>query len=370
MFINNYAGDRRVSIPLDNARRWGLVEDQRVQIAQATTSDEQRFCLRFIFNAEKVAPKHDPTRNRRFIQALINDTAFHVKHLQTVEGLLVPRNYGMWKMHTGNWAGTVLFSLTQWCGTPWQSLVGTRLDTRANRLLIARTCEALHDLGVKINGVMGNAVDLCHIILDLDDPNLTEEMAEAGQARCYVVDFSRATQHKCKRSLPLVPLGNGAFKLLMQTLELNFGCRELKNLAYLLELMPIAGLQYAFEPPETPIKEAIKWHDDYFAAHPSYSNAAVLVAQRVTLFPNALPVYPSLEVSGVSKENVHEEITLFDRGRGFIHPADLIKHCSRDEYEYLLWGDKMEAKPVALNSEYPRQRLSESSDGIISDPDY
>ncbi|KAF7292730.1 hypothetical protein MIND_01171300 [Mycena indigotica] len=230
----------------------------------------------------------------------------------------------------------------------------TELNIQANRLLIARTCEALHDLGVNIDGVMGNAEDMCHIVLDLEDTPMTQEMAETGQARCYVVDFSRATQHKCRRTLPLVVLGMDAFGLFKETLTLNFGCRELKNLACLLDLMPIPGLHPPSEPPETPLAEAIKCHDDYAAAHPSYSNAAVLTAQRVALFPSAFPVYPGLKVSGVSKEDIHAELTLYDRGRGFIRPADLINHCLRDEYEYLLWGDRMEAKLAALNSQPPQ----------------
>ncbi|KAF7292739.1 hypothetical protein MIND_01172200 [Mycena indigotica] len=359
IFINSYSGNNRISIPLADARRWGLREDKRVQFARATAPNGQRFCLRFIFHADTVMQEGDPTWNQRFIQALVDDAKFHIKHLQTVAGLLVPQNYGMWVMETGDWAGTVLFSLTQWCGTPWKSLLRTELNTKANNLLIGRVCEMLHDLGVKITGRMGSSEDLCHIILDVEDPAVTKEMAKNGEARCYIVDFSHARRHNCKRRLPLVPLGRDAFRLLMQTPTFSFGCPELENIAHLLDFTP-RGLQYPSEPPETPIGEAMKWRDDYLAAHPSYSNAAVLVAQRVALFPNALPVYPGLKVSGVSKEDMSAELTLYDCGRGYIDPASLIKGCSRDEYEYLLWGNKMEAKAIAMDAQ-PLPKWPESA---------
>ncbi|KAF7292736.1 hypothetical protein MIND_01171900 [Mycena indigotica] len=366
VFINNYTVDNRTVVKLDEAKQWGLVEDSRLVFARARASNGQRFCLRFIFHADRVARKGDPTGNMRFIQALIDDTKFYVKNLRMVAGVLVPQNYGMWVMETGDWAGKVLFSLTEWCGTPWKTLMGTKLDTKANRQLIARTFEMFHDLGVKINGKckMGNITGFTHVLLDLDDPNLTHEMAASGQARCFIVDFARAKRHKCRRTLPLVPLGNDAFVLLVSSLKLDIRCRELESIAFLLRLMPAPP--YKTDSPETPIEEAIKWHADYSAAHPSYPNSVILIAQRAALFPRSFPVYPGLKVSGPSKENVHAELTLYDRGQGFINPARFLRSCSSEEYEYFLFGDQLEVKPAALDAQLP-QRWPEPTDNDSDD---
>ncbi|KAF7292738.1 hypothetical protein MIND_01172100 [Mycena indigotica] len=367
VFINNYAGYHRTVMKLDEAKRWGLVEDSRLVFARARASNGQLFCLRFIFHADRVARKGDPTRNQRFIRALIDDAKFYLENLQTVAGVLVPQNYGMWVMDTGDWAGKVLFSLTEWCGIPWKTLIGTKLDTRANRQLVARTLEMFHDLGVKINGKrhLGSDEDFTHILLDIDDPHPTSEMAASGQARCFIADFAHAKRHKCRRTLPLVSLGNDAFNLLVSSLRLNMCCRELENAAFLLGLMP--ARPYKTDPPETPIEEAIKWHADYSAAHPSYPNSVVLIAQRAALFPSSLPLYPGLEVSGPSKENVDVKLTLYDRSQGFINPTRFLKCFSREDYEYHLWGDKMEVKPVALNAQPPRELLESADDDSDSD---
>ncbi|KAF7292733.1 hypothetical protein MIND_01171600 [Mycena indigotica] len=113
VFINHYTGYNRTAVRLDEAQRWGFIEDSRLIFARARASNGQLFCLRFIFHADLVARKGDPTRNQRFIRALIDDAKFYLENLRMVAGVLVPQNYGMWVMDTGDWAGKVLFGLTE-----------------------------------------------------------------------------------------------------------------------------------------------------------------------------------------------------------------------------------------------------------------
>ncbi|KAF7301176.1 hypothetical protein MIND_00682100 [Mycena indigotica] len=338
VFINDL-DDRRAQLPFSRAKKWGLGEETRTIFARATAEDGQRFCLRFIFNADRVVRHGHP--NRRFISALVSDANFYTEHLQAVAGVLVPHHYGMWTMKTGGWAGTVLFSLTQWCGTPWKSLVRTKVNTRANKLLIARTFELLHDVGINVNGRMGSDVDLCHVLLDVDDPRVTLKRQQAGHARCYIADFSEASTHECARRLPVIPFGE--YLVRWRPFEF-FGCHELVNVSLLLGFQPLKSS----DPPETPVDEALQWYNAYREAHPKYTNAATLVAQRAALFPNSFPLYPGLEVGGVRRDDVTSELLLWDGGQGKIHPENFQIACTREDLAYKLWGQYMAASPAAI----------------------
>nr|GAT52219.1 predicted protein [Mycena chlorophos] len=148
IFINSNVNDDRIEFPVEEIPQWGLDDESRVVFARVIAENGQSFCLRFIFNLDKARQ----SRNARLLDKLLRDAKFCAESLPTLAGVIVPRHYGIWAMETGGWAGRVLFSVTQWCGTPWKTLMGTQLDTALNRLLVGRTLEMFHDLGFIHNG--------------------------------------------------------------------------------------------------------------------------------------------------------------------------------------------------------------------------
>jgi hypothetical protein len=226
LFINRQGDRRPQELTLDEARTWGYNDENDTGIiyaqAQSATS---RFCLRIVFNAREVI-RHKKSNRYRAFSRLVEDAKFHSTYLAYAEGLTVPIHYGMWVMDTGDWAGNVLFSLTQWCGMSWNELSYTRMNTEANRcvrlfaaswlawlmhpyrILVGSTLEALHDHGVHRGG-LGNFDNFRHVIIDVHAPGLSREDLLNGKAPCYIVGFSEAyATHHCTRKLPILPLGS------------------------------------------------------------------------------------------------------------------------------------------------------------------
>ncbi|KAJ7627546.1 hypothetical protein DFH06DRAFT_962775, partial [Mycena polygramma] len=183
-----------------------------------TSTGNSRFCLRLILNAERFINSPNDERRRAF-DRLVRDAEFHSTHLVTSERYIVPVHYGIWLMDTGDWAGKVFFSITQWCGVSWHNLARTTMDTEANRyeplftvvsspILVARTFEALHDSGFQ-HGDITDPASFRHAILDLDAPGLSKADLLNGKARCYIVGFSKAqAKHRCNRKLPILPISS------------------------------------------------------------------------------------------------------------------------------------------------------------------
>ncbi|KAF7314481.1 hypothetical protein MKEN_00921100 [Mycena kentingensis (nom. inval.)] len=172
LFMNRIADDVRGVFPLSQIHAWALERDEeRLVYAKAESEDDTSFCLRFIFNAQVVA-RNPRSQNYQHFQRLVKDAENYVKFARVASGIFLPAHFGLWVMETGAFAGTVLVSITPWCGETWTSLVRTRFDTEANRVLIGRTLEMLHDAGLEFKGDMGNDGDFRHVLIDFDDPLL------------------------------------------------------------------------------------------------------------------------------------------------------------------------------------------------------
>jgi hypothetical protein len=226
IFINGQGDRLPEQLTLDEAKTWGYNDPNDTQIIFAhAKSATSRFCLRMVFNAKEVI-RHKQSNEYRAFSRLVKDAKFHATYLGDAEGFNVPIHYGMWLMDTGDWAGKVLFSITQWCGISWNELSHTRMNTEANRcvrlfaaswvawlmhpyrILIGRTFEALHDYGVHRGG-LGNFENFRHAIIDVNAPGLSREDLLNGKAPCYIVGFSEAhANHQCMRKLPILPLGS------------------------------------------------------------------------------------------------------------------------------------------------------------------
>ncbi|KAJ7069615.1 hypothetical protein C8F01DRAFT_1113377 [Mycena amicta] len=296
LFMNAFGDNARQEASLSLAQAWGPDDMGRPLYARAIAKDGTRFCLRFAFDVRHATRNQRPN-NFQFYQRLLKDAEFHSKHLQDAAGIFVPLHYGIWIMETGDWAGTVMFSLTQWCGISWKSLVRTKLNNAANCVLVGRTFEMLHDIGVNLNGSMGVKGDLRQVLLDVDDPWMTREDFETGRARCFVVGFSEATIHVCERKVPVLPLGSLVFPQ-------HLGCHELGNLCFLLGFMDRTDENFA--------SQALQWHETYSDQHPNDANSSVLMAQRERLFPRYKAVYPGLRVSFQEPKKLYSQVILSD----------------------------------------------------------
>ncbi|KAJ7126175.1 hypothetical protein C8R44DRAFT_121306 [Mycena epipterygia] len=253
--IMNGADEFPQKVTFKEAKAWGLEEGHSSLIfAKAQSADgSTKFCLRLVLNAQAATRDRASFSYQAYIK-LLKDARFHAQHLVQAEGLFVPRHYGMWLVDTGEWAGKVLCSITQWCGRSWRDLSRTKLNTDANRyarcflflatfnlmqyrILVGRTLEFLHDYGV-IHGQFLSALDLRHVILDVD--GLSKADLLGGKARCYIVDFGRALpDHRCTRRLPVLPLD-------ARPSPEDAGCAELAFLTDALEFMkpgPRCGFQ-------------------------------------------------------------------------------------------------------------------------------
>ncbi|KAJ7133639.1 hypothetical protein C8R44DRAFT_977712 [Mycena epipterygia] len=204
----------------------------------------------------------------------------------------------MWIMDTGEWAGKVLFSITQWCGMSWHELSRTKMNTEANRILVGSAFEALHDYGVD-HGGLDYWSDFRHAIIDVHAPGLSSANLLNGKTPCYIVGFSKArANHECRRKLPILPLGS--FLLAKEV-----GCAEIAGALILLEFMENSDKI-------TPVSEALQWHAKYSELHPDIQNAHVLMAQRERLYKGMPQVYPELYVEFESDDAYAKVIIMRD----------------------------------------------------------
>ncbi|KAJ7100138.1 hypothetical protein B0H15DRAFT_1018416 [Mycena belliarum] len=286
IFANQLVSKRRMKLSLEQTRTWGYNgDDDQAIFAQAQTLDAdpiKLFCLRMILNAER-STSDARSSSFQVFEKLVKDAEFHSNHLRNLEGVYVPLHYGMWIMDTGDWAGKVVFSLTQWCGSSWNELQHTTLNTEANRILVGRSYEALHDFGIYCGG-LHRSHDFRHVLLDLSAPGMTRAQRLNGEAPCYIVDFSEArADHDCKRTVPVLPLGSILSPKLV-------GCREMTDALFLLKFMPTIK-------PTKQLLETVAWHSEYSKRHPDQPGWQVRAAQRAKLYPDMPPVHPQYKLA-------------------------------------------------------------------------
>ncbi|KAJ7640841.1 hypothetical protein DFH06DRAFT_1477758 [Mycena polygramma] len=280
LFINRNSSRRPREARWEEAKTWGKDDERDTELfyAQARTSNGSRFCLRLIPNTQLFS--RDRSSNRyRVLNRLIKDAEFHSIHLSEHEGDAVPVHYGMWTMDTGDWAGRVVVSITQWCGMSWYELSRTKMNTEANRILIGRTFEALHDSGVA-HGSIDDLPEFRHVLIDVNAPGLSQEDLLNGKAPCFIVGFSEAEVHKCTRKLPILPLDS--FVPLKE-----IGCHEVACVLLLLNFLQTTKNRTCVS-----AAEAVEWHTKYSRLYPEEHNVLVAIAQRERLYPNMPRVYP------------------------------------------------------------------------------
>ncbi|KAJ7650257.1 hypothetical protein FB45DRAFT_1050317 [Roridomyces roridus] len=282
LFTNGPGCRLREEVELDTARRWGYSDEESVIFARASSS--RGYCMRFIFNATHVL-RHTLSQPYQAYLRLSADAEFHSLHLDVLEGRIAPRHYGMWVMETGEWAGKVLLSITDYCGVSWNDLELSKLSNEANRQRIGRALEMMHDLNIN-HGDLGS--DMRHVLLDIHGPDLSPGDLSAGRVNCYITDFSSATTHKCTRKLPVLPLDAWA-------LARQVGCREIHQVLHHLQFMPSAKAHEA-----SLVTRALEWYEKYTEEYPNEHSVDVRIAQRAQLFSQYGQIYPDIRVEIVS----------------------------------------------------------------------
>ncbi|KAK7038223.1 hypothetical protein R3P38DRAFT_3262682 [Favolaschia claudopus] len=293
-FAINRPGDRRpLQLPFSYAKTWGLDEDAYTDVVFARAS--KKYCLRFIFNVEHTLKSMEFDTFKTYVR-LVKDAKFHSDYLEGRKGLPVPVHYGIWVMNTGDWGGTVMFSLTQYCGISWNELRSTKFNTEANRINVGRAYEKLHDVGI-VHGDFKSTREFRHAIVDLFAPGLTEKDALNGKAPCYLVGFSEASaNHSCTPRLPILPLDS------CPSLH-EVGCAELCSVFFLLD--------FAKPPLENSLmSRALEWHTEYSKRYPQVENRYVLAAQRKRFYPQFLPLDPSLHVSVPNVDDPYSRVLI------------------------------------------------------------
>ncbi|KAJ7223120.1 hypothetical protein GGX14DRAFT_387482 [Mycena pura] len=262
----NQQGDRRTkTFSISLASNWGLDEEQFSDTVFARASN--MYCVRLVFNVERIL-KNPESASCRAYQRLVNDAIFHSDHLPRFPNLPVPKHYGMWSSNTGDWAGTIVFSITQYCGISWHELYYTRYNTLANRLSVARAYEQLHHFGIE-HGDFKYVSRCRHAIIDLYAPGLTAEDMLNGKAPCYIVGFGESSADHQFDSMPY---------------EKESGCREIHTVVYHMDFVakPVQSSNMA---------EALKWLAQYSKDHPELTNAQILAIQREKFFPEYPPLF-------------------------------------------------------------------------------
>ncbi|KAF7298769.1 hypothetical protein MIND_00824500 [Mycena indigotica] len=267
IYKNRLGDNRRRRATLAELRVWGATHDEFEPVyAQAQSRNgSTRFCLRLIPNSEHATQELSSEILQRY-KRLLRDAKFHSTHLRTAGGYLVPRHYGIWLMDTGNWAGKVIVSITQWCGIAFSELVFHQKDTEAVKIAIGRTYEQLHDYGVVHLGDRETR-PFDKIMFDVSQQRTT------GSPKCYLVDFSEATaSHICERRVPMLPIGSFITSR-------TIGCREIGGL--------MCSLDFSIDTPGyrgNPVQTALEWHTSYRQKHPDASNIFALYAQRAKFY--------------------------------------------------------------------------------------
>ncbi|KAF8997801.1 hypothetical protein BDZ89DRAFT_1171127 [Hymenopellis radicata] len=218
--------------------------------------NEQRlFCVKVLFNIEKAKPDECCYQA---INKMLTDAKFYARHLRDIAGILVPRHYGVWRGPTGKWGGTVLCSVTEWAGIPWDQVANVEGDFTA-----------------ETDRPHSSPIQLHHILL-----RATKKDAEA---RCFIVDFSDAYIAECRRNLPILPLDANICREAMR-------CSETSSVAFLLDMFQ----RNVKMTPTTHMYRAMRFHSRYSALHPSLHNAIVMAVQRLHFFDEP-PLRPDIQ---------------------------------------------------------------------------
>ncbi|KAJ7643784.1 hypothetical protein FB45DRAFT_861377 [Roridomyces roridus] len=319
LFTNRPIDRRSREVDLKEAVSWGLNGEEHVIYARAS----RHYCIRFIFNAERVL-LNAKSQSRPAYKRLVRDAKFHSMHLQNskIKGIIVPVHYGMWITNTGSWAGKVIMNITQYCGMHWKELQYSMIGTQANRELVGRTLEMLHDCGFNHgemtgkrdlrpcrvnslgNGIGGlslspwcqhHAIErACAVSLPTPPPlrNLTRPPdASLGATRHATPPVARARAAPCFLRLePSQPSNRRSRRQARATRrgwweDTDTDMSDASPQAHPATTPPLFVAAVTSKP--------LAWHDQYISKHPDVPNQYVMMEQRAQFFEHRT-LYPAL----------------------------------------------------------------------------
>ncbi|KIY70426.1 hypothetical protein CYLTODRAFT_419781 [Cylindrobasidium torrendii FP15055 ss-10] len=231
------ASGRRVELSYDDLSDWRAWRtDQRPRAVYFKAEGQingvtKQFCVKMMSDWPNALRTY--YKGKGGSCPLNDDAALYAQHLRRRAKIIpfIPKQYGVWVAATHEFAGRVLFSVSDWAGDAFVNLRNTWADTPDVRALIAHHMEVLHDQGIIHNGLESIPL-LHHVLLDLTGFSKANPPTKDRLPPCSIVDFSKASaKHACARTLPFVKLDVCVFPEL-------FDCDEGWHLLILLYMMP------------------------------------------------------------------------------------------------------------------------------------
>ncbi|KAJ8520511.1 hypothetical protein ONZ45_g2692 [Pleurotus djamor] len=175
-------------------KTWGTTWITYSSLYLEATCGDQKLCVKMAINLDQPQEHPDPEHclpvSTRFVlDRLFKEANFYHDHLKDLQGITVPRHYGLWACHT-SWAGMAIFSVFEWAGDPVLEL-HKNLETYTSeiKLLCMHRLRDLHDHRI-LHQQLVLYHDLRHILYD----------ATTNTSR--IVDFSCVEDHDCEGSYP------------------------------------------------------------------------------------------------------------------------------------------------------------------------
>ncbi|TRM65327.1 hypothetical protein BD626DRAFT_488410 [Schizophyllum amplum] len=190
------------------------------------SAPRQRFALKVAFNVE-TGHLGDCFRENFRREAL-----FYHQHLNKLQGIAVPKHYGVWFGRT-SWGATVACAIMEWAGEPYvRAVVDPRLERADRRLNIMQSLKAVHDIGCVHN--------------DLIDKEYRHLLYDREREKAFIIDFSTAERHRCHLNMEMKPYTTPPAPHI-------FGCNELHNIAVIVRFF---GMGASFGPEADPEVQA------------------------------------------------------------------------------------------------------------------
>ncbi|KAL1740936.1 hypothetical protein HDZ31DRAFT_46477 [Schizophyllum fasciatum] len=160
------------------------------------------FALKVVFNVHG----GKDTSGSAMMENLRHEAIFYNRHLKSIQGIAVPKHYGVWLGRTA-WGTTVACAIMEWCGQPYDRRLTDPNDARGDRRQrIMDAIKALHGAGFEHNDLGGGETN--HLLYD------------TKREQAFIVDFSDAEKHECGLKMELLPYTTLPMPLVL-------GCEEL-----------------------------------------------------------------------------------------------------------------------------------------------
>lgn len=120
---------RTCKLRTEEARSWGIhVRNDSAVFFTASSAgsgnvDNDLYAVKMIFNTQHPSvTKESNNPSHQGLARFTREADFYARRLCRYRSEMVPKHYGVWRAHTGDWGGTILCSVMEWGGVPWPEL--------------------------------------------------------------------------------------------------------------------------------------------------------------------------------------------------------------------------------------------------------